>query len=145
MIRPSIATAAVVVALACEVADAQPPGPAPEPAPEDSGPVTKDIVFGKPKQMTEGTNVFLDDVVVRAKSGNLLRVGEGRRSIWVAPNDPSVLDFIAVGAIVDVRGTLRETPSAPQAKLIYAARAGAAKKLARDRLFVDAWDVSAMP
>lgn len=118
--------------------------PAPPDDPDvESGPVTQDTLFSDPDEMTAGTNVFLDDVTVREKSGNLLRVSDGRHQLFVAPNDPSVLDFIAIGATVDVRGTLRETPSAKQAMLVYAASRAAATKMARDRFYVDAWFVSA--
>lgn len=113
--------------------------------PEDTGPVGKDLVFGEPDEMTAGTNVYLDDVIVRGKSGNLLRVGQGRRSIFVAPIDPSVIGFLPIGSIIDVRGTLRETPSAEQAELTYGTSDRAAERLARDRLYVDAWDVSSLP
>lgn len=133
---------ALLALLVSEGARAQNPPEAPDP---ESGPATKDELFADPEEMTAGTNVFLDDVKVRSKSGNLLRVGDGQHQLWVAPDDPSVLDFIAVGATVDVRGTLRETPSAKQAALIYAASSRAAARMARDRFYVDAWFVSAAP
>lgn len=137
---------ALLALLACEDARAQNAPESPDTPDPESGPVTKDELFADPEEeMTAGTNVFLDDVKVRSKSGNLLRVGDGRHQLWVAPNDPSVLDFIAVGATVDVRGTLRETPSAKQAALIYAASGRAAARMARDRFYVDAWFVSAAP
>lgn len=112
---------------------------------ETTGPVTKQELLEDPEALEPGTNVFLDDVRVRSKSGNLVRVSMGRRQLYVAPVDPSVIQFLAIGAIIDVHGTLLETPSAGQAKLIYAASGRAAARMARDRVYVDAWSVSTMP
>lgn len=112
---------------------------------DETGPVTKEELLEDPDALVPGTNVFLDDVKVRSTSGNLVRVSVGRRQLFVAPVDPSVIQFLAVGAIIDVHGTLRETPSAAQAKLIYAASGRAAARMARDRVYVDAWSVSTLP
>src|SRR5262245_38685679 len=131
------ATAIVVAALA---------GPARgQPPPKDAGvdtsfgPVTKKDLFASRKNLIEGTNVHLENMVVRAKSGLMARVSDGRHEIFVAPNDPSSLDFVAVGARVNVRGTLFRSPSAGQARLIYAMSAREARRLARDPVYVDAW------
>jgi hypothetical protein len=106
-------------------------------APGETDPfVDKQQLFADLDSMTEGTPVWLKDVVVRQKSGNVLRIGERRHELFVAPQDPSTLDFLTVGAHVDVRGTLRRTPSAPQARLIYAMSSPAARRLARDRFYV---------
>lgn len=117
------------------------PGAAPA---TDSPVVTKQELFAEPREMSEGTNVRLEDVVIRAKSGIVLRVADRKREIFVVPEDPSSLDFLAVGARVHVQGTLRAAPSARQAQLIYAMGPREARKLARSRFYVDAWVVSAV-
>jgi hypothetical protein len=101
-------------------------------------------LFDEPEQMTEGTNVHLENAVVRAKAGILLRVRVGRHDIFVVPPDPSSMEFFAVGAKVDVRGTLERTPTAQQARLIYAMGPVEAHRLARTRFYVDAWAVTAV-
>jgi len=101
-------------------------------------------VFDEPDEMTEGTNVRFESAVVRAKSGLLLRVAIGKHEIFVAPPDPSSLEWIAVGAKVDVQGTLQRTPTAQQARLVYAMGPVEARRLARTRFYVDAWSVSAV-
>ncbi len=133
----------LLVALVSEHAIAQPADD--EADQEETGPVTKDELLEDPDALVPGTNVFLDDVKVRSTSGNLVRVSVGRRQLYVAPVDPSVIQFLAVGAIIDVHGTLRETPSAAQAKLTYAASRRAAARMARDPVYVDAWSVSTLP
>src|SRR5437868_3929069 len=99
---------------------------APTPEVDDFGPVSKQELFATPKKLIEGTDVYLARMVVRAKSGTMLRVGWGTHEIFVAPIDPSALGFVTVGATVDVRGTLAKTPSARQARLIYAMSASEA-------------------
>jgi hypothetical protein len=89
-----------------------------------------------------GTSVELDHAVVRGKSGNLMRVAHHRREIFVAPVDPSWLEWIAVGAVVDIRGTVREAPSASQARLVYAVDRATAARLARSHILIDAWAVT---
>jgi hypothetical protein len=106
--------------------------------------VTPDELFGDPTLMNDGTNVRLQNVVVKAKSGILIRVGVDHHEIFVAPMDPSTIDFLAIGAHVDVQGTLRRTPSARQAELTYAMGSGEARRLARTQFFVDAWALSAI-
>jgi hypothetical protein len=109
----------------------------------DTSVVTVDVLFDIPEAMNEGTNVRLEDVVVRAKAGNVVRVSYGKHEIFVVPPDPAKLDFIAIGAHVNVQGTLRRSPSAPQAKLEYAMRASEARRLSRTRFYVDAWSLTA--
>ena len=114
----------------------------PPPDVEDFGPVTKQELFAGPNRLIAGTNVYLDHVVVRAKSGTMLRVGWDKHEIFVAPVDPSSLGFITVGAKVNVRGTLAKTPSAGQARLINAMSWSEARRLARQSVYVDAWAMS---
>lgn len=100
-------------------------------------------IYGDSPGDLAGTEVELDDVRVRAKSGNGLWVGYTRqRQIFVLPIDPSLVEFVTVGAALDIRGTLRETPSASQAVKTFAMGAQSARKLAGDRFYVDAWTVS---
>jgi hypothetical protein len=98
--------------------------------------VDKQRVFADLDSMTEGTPVWLQDVVVRQKSGNALRIGDRAHELFVVPQDPSSLDFLTIGAHVDVRGTLRKTSNASQARLIYAMSSPAARRFARDRFYV---------
>jgi hypothetical protein len=98
--------------------------------------VGKQRVFADLDSLSDGTQVWLQDVVVRAKNGNIVQVADHRHEIFVAPVDPSSLEFLTVGAHVDVRGTLRRTPSAAQARFIYAMGPATARRLARDQLFV---------
>lgn len=109
------------------------------------GPVlTAQELFADPEAMTDGTSVRLDGAVVRAKSGLVLRVAIDKHEIFVAPIDPSSIEFLAVGARVDIQGTLHRAPSAPQARLIYAMGPAEARRLARTGFYVDAWAVSAV-
>jgi hypothetical protein len=101
-------------------------------------------LFDEPDEMTEGTNLRLEGAVVRAKAGILLRVSVGKHEIFVAPPDPSSLEFLAVGARVDVQGTLQRTPTAQQARLVYAMSRAEARRLAHTKFYVDAWSVSAV-
>ena len=137
--------AAGVVAAIAPFARSQPAvcPPPEEPAPDEPVLTAKQL-FADPAAMTEGANVRLEGAVVRAKSGNILRVATQRHEIFVAPNDPSAIAFIAVGAHVDVIGTLRRVPSAKQARLVYAMSSSEAYRLARTRFYIDAWDVSAI-
>ena len=108
-----------------------------QPDTTDSEPfVSKQQLFTDPDAMTDGTQVWLQDVVVQQISGNVLRIGDRHHQLFVVPVDPSTLDFLTVGARVDVRGTLRKTPSASQARLIYAMSRSASRRFARDRLYV---------
>jgi hypothetical protein len=112
------------------------------PAGTDEGVVEKEQLFSQLGSMTEGTQVRLEDVVIRQKSGNVMRVGDRHHhQMFVVPVDPSSLEFLTVGAHVDVLGTLRRTPSAGQARLVYAMSRGAAWQFARDRYFIDAGTV----
>jgi hypothetical protein len=104
---------------------------------------TKEELFRERRELlVEGTNVYLEDMVVRAKSGVMTRVAYGKHEIFVAPIDPSELQFVAIGARVDVRGTLREAPTAPQARLAYAMSPREARRLARHRIYVRAWSLT---
>jgi hypothetical protein len=115
----------------------------PEPAPPEGGPASlPDLMEHRRELMAPGTNVYLEGMVVRAKSGQMLRVGRGKQELFVVPVDPSSVEFIAVGAKVDVRGMLVETPSAGQARLIYAMSPREAHRIARQRVYVDAWSVT---
>jgi hypothetical protein len=98
--------------------------------------VDKQQLFAHLDSMTEGTQVWLQDVVVRQKSGNVVRIGDHRHELFVVPQDPSTLDFLTIGAHVSVRGTLRKTQPAAQARLIYAMSSPAARRFARDRFYV---------
>jgi len=109
----------------------------------DSDVVTAEDLFATADAMTDGLNVRLEHAVVRAKSGLVLRVASQHHEIFVAPDDPSKLDFLAVGAHVDVQGTLHRAPAAPQARLVYAMSRGEARRLARTRFYVDAWALTA--
>lgn len=110
--------------------------------PDQLSPATNDELFGDPDAMVEGTNVRLENLVVRAKSGLLLRASYDGHEIFVAPVDPSQLDFIAIGAHIDVLGTLVPAPSKRQAQLELAMGAREARRLAHARVYVDAWSVS---
>lgn len=110
----------------------------------DSPVVTARELFATRGAMSDGTTVRLDGVVIRAKSGNVLRVSVAKHEIFVVPHDPSALDFLTVGARLDVQGTLRRAPGARQAQLVYAMGAQEARRLARSRYYVDAWSVSAI-
>jgi len=107
----------------------------------NAGPATKQELFASRSAQVEGTNVYLESMVVRAKSGLMARIGSRGHEIFVAPNDPSSLEYVAVGATVDVRGTLVRTPSAGQARLIYAMSSRESRRLARDPVYVDAWSL----
>ncbi|MGE0549747.1 MAG: hypothetical protein AB7O24_29160 [Kofleriaceae bacterium] len=87
--------------------------------------------------------IHLTDIMVRAKSGNGLWVGyTAARQIFVVPIDPSFVEFVTVSAHVDIRGTVREAPSASQAARIFAMDATSSKRLGRDRFYIEAWTVS---
>jgi hypothetical protein len=113
------------------------------PTPDDSGPASKTELFEHPRALLQpGTNVHLENMVVRAKSGLMVRLASGKREIYAAPLDPSSLQFLALGSRVDVRGTLVEAPSVGQAMLAFAMSAHEARRLAHSRVYVDAWSVS---
>ena len=97
-----------------------------------------------PQEMTDGQNVRLDEAVVRAKAGNLLRVEVNHQQIFVAPIDPSAIEHIAVGARLTIHGTLRRPPTAQQARMTYAMGATEAQRLAETPFYVEAWSVSAL-
>jgi hypothetical protein len=101
--------------------------------------LSADELFSDPEVMTDGLNVRLEDCVVRAKPGNMLRVRVAKHEIFVVPPDPAKLDFIAIGAHVHLQGTLRKSPSASQARLQYAMRTSDARRLARTHYYVEAW------
>lgn len=110
-----------------------------------SGPVlTAQELFADPESMTEGTSVRLEGAVIRAKSGLVLRVAIDKHEMFVAPIDPSTIEFLAVGARIDVQGTLHRAPSAAQARLVYAMGPQEARRLARTGFYVDAWALSAV-
>lgn len=97
-----------------------------------------------PKLLTDGQNVRLDEAVVRAKAGNLLRVEIDHLQIFVAPIDPSSIELIAIGARVRVSGTLRRPPAEQQARLVYAMGPSEANRLAHTPFYVEAWSVSVL-
>lgn len=105
--------------------------------------LTAQELFRDQRAVPDGTNVQFENAVVRAKTGIVLRVTAAKHEIFVVPADPSVLDFLTVGAHVDIQGTLRRTPSAPQARLVYAMSAREARRLAHTRFYVDASSVLA--
>jgi len=107
-------------------------------------PMTADELFSEPDAMVDGANVQLDYAVVRAKAGNVLRVRVDHHEIFVVPDDPSLLEWITVGARVNVSGILRPTPAAKQAQLIYAMGRAEARRLARTKFYVEASSVSAV-
>ncbi len=109
------------------------------------GPVfTAQELFADPEMMTEGTSVRLEGAVIRAKAGILLRVAIDKHELFVSPIDPSVMEFLAVGARINVMGTLHRVPSPQQARLMYAMGPREAARLARTHFYVDAWSVSAV-
>ncbi len=138
--RWSCVTVAGVLAASAPLAISQTP---PEPAPDEPVLTAREL-FSDPQAMTEGANVRLDSAVIRAKSGNVLRVATEHHEIFVAPNDPSSLNYLTSGARIEVLGTLRRSPSARQAQLVYAMPACDARRLARTRFYIDAWDVMAL-
>lgn len=105
--------------------------------------LTAQELFENPRAVADGTGVFFENAIVRAKTGIVLRVLAGKHEIFVVPADPSVLDFLAVGAHVDIQGTLRHPPAAAQARLIYAMSTREASWLAHTRFYVDASSVLA--
>jgi hypothetical protein len=89
-----------------------------------------------------GMTVELDHAVIRGISGNLMRVAHRDRELFVVPVNPSWLEFLTIGAIVDIHGALRKPPSARQAQLDYAIDRRTAARLARERFYIDAWAVT---
>jgi len=106
--------------------------------------LTGEELFAYPEAMAEGVNVRLEGAVVRAKSGIVLRVAADDHEIFVAPIDPSSLEFLAVGSRINVQGTLHAVPTAKQAQLVYAMGPKEARRLARSRFYLDAWALSAV-
>ncbi len=91
-----------------------------------------------------GTNVHLEDVPVRRKAGNGLWIGYSRRhQLFAVPIDPSFVEFVTVGARIDLRGTLRETPSARQATMVFALDRTSSRLIADEPLYIDAWTMAA--
>jgi hypothetical protein len=123
------------VLLVSAAAQAQPTS---EPESTDIDPfVSKQQLFSQAgSAFTEGTQVWLQDVVVQQISGNVLRIRDHHHQLFVAPVDPSTLDFLRAGAHVDVRGTLRRTQGVDQARLTYAMSHAAARRFAHDRFYV---------
>jgi hypothetical protein len=122
----------------------------PEAEPEDEGGqagfLSADRVFDEhlPRSFADW-EVYLDDVPVRRKSGRGLWIGySARRQVFVVPIDPSFVSFVVVGATVDVRGTLRETPAAPQAAREFGLDRTSTRMIAREPLYIDAWSISYM-
>jgi hypothetical protein len=99
----------------------------PEPPVDPQGPITR-IDGDSPSQLA-GSNVHLDDIPIRGKSGNGMWVGHGERRIFIAPIDPSALEFLTVGTRVDIHGTAREAPNAAQARKVYAVDRSTARRL----------------
>jgi hypothetical protein len=90
-----------------------------------------------------GSTVYLDDVPIRAKSGNGMWVGyTSQRRIFVAPIDPSSLNFVTVGTRVDIHGTAREAPNASLATKVFAVDGSTARRLGGDNLYIDAWSLT---
>jgi hypothetical protein len=140
----------VLLAIGICASEARGDSPAPEAEPEDEGGkagfLSADQVFDKdlPRSFADW-EVDLDDVPVRRKSGRGLWIGySARRQVFVVPIDPSFVSFVVVGATVDVRGTLRETPAAPQAAREFGLDRTSTKMIAREPLYIDAWSISYM-
>jgi hypothetical protein len=92
--------------------------------------------------LESGTTIELDHAVIRGISGNLMRVAHRGREVFVAPVNPSWLEFLAIGAVIDIHGAIRKPPSAKQAQLEYAIDRRTAARLARERFYIDAWAVT---
>jgi hypothetical protein len=124
------------------VADADELDP-PETADGELDPRTLRQIFAdRDPESLVGTEVYLEDVPIRRKSGNGLWVGYGRRHLlFVAPIDPSSVEALAVGARIDVRGTLRRAPAPQQAAKIFALDAASTRRFASERLYLDAWSL----
>ena len=142
MLRHAWWTTVLLATLATNAPRAQPRDGSGSDQGSDQGVITAQQLFATPRAFTDGTNVRIENAVVRAKTGILLRVAAAKHEIFVAVPDPSALDFVAVGAHVAIQGTLRRTPSAPQARLVYAMSSREAHRLARTRFYVDAWSVT---
>jgi hypothetical protein len=90
-----------------------------------------------------GTEVVLDDVTVREKAGNGMWIGyEPGRELFAVPIDPSLLETLAVGARIDVRGTLKKALAPRQAARAFALDAAATRRYAEQRLYIDAWSIT---
>ena len=128
-------------------ARANPRTPEVDPAGEGkAGFLSADQVFAEdlPRSFADW-EVYLDDVPVRRKSGRGVWIGySNRRQVFVVPANPSFVSFVVVGATVDVRGTLRETPAAPQAARDFGLDRTSTKMIAREPLYIDAWSISYM-
>jgi hypothetical protein len=118
--------------------------PAPAEPPLEEGFASADQVFAaKPPRSLADHEVHFEDVPVRRKSGRGLWIGySARRQVFVVPVDPSFVSFVAVGAKVDVRGTLRKSPAAAQAARDFALDRASARRLANAPLYIDAWSIS---
>jgi hypothetical protein len=138
--------AACWMAVVAMMASGGEPGAQPENGSDqgsESAVLSAQELFEDPRAVTDGTSVLFEQAVVRAKTGIVLRVAAARHEIFVVPADPSVLDFLAVGAHVDIQGTLRRPPAAAQARLVYAMSTREAQRLAHTRFYVDASSVLA--
>jgi hypothetical protein len=116
----------------------------PRPDEREAGFADPALVFTKkPPLGLVGMQVHLDHIRVQGKSGNGLWVGptKGRR-IFVVPVDPSFIEFVAVGAVLDIRGVLRETPAPAQARKSWAVDARTARCLAYEPVYIDAWNLN---
>ncbi|HSK04965.1 MAG TPA: hypothetical protein VK932_27140 [Kofleriaceae bacterium] len=127
-----------------EAERAEPAEPA-EPPLEEGFASAEQVFAAKPPRSLADHEVYFEDVPVRRKSGRGLWIGySARRQVFVLPVDPSFVSFVAVGAKVDVRGTLRESPAAAQAARDFALDRASARRLANAPLYIDAWSISYM-
>ncbi len=127
-----------------EPADPERAEPA-EPPLEEGFASAEQVFAANPPRSLADYEVHLEDVPVRRKSGRGLWIGySARRQVFVVPVDPSFVSFVAVGAKVDVRGTLRETPGAAQAARDFALDRASTRRLANEPLYIDAWSISYM-
>lgn len=102
---------------------------------------TEEQVFSNDRSLI-GRGVSLDDQRVRGKAGNGLWIGGRGRRVFVTIPDPSMLEALAVGARIDIRGELRAPLAARQAMLELATGARDARRLAASPFYIDAWSVT---
>jgi hypothetical protein len=112
-------------------------------------PDTSDPVMAGPEQVFSsgeshpGLLVHLVDVPIRGKAGRGVWVGyEPGEQVFVVPMDPSSVEFLAVGARIDVRGELVAAPGAEHVRRHLALDASSARRLARAPHYVQAWSVT---
>lgn len=120
-----------------------------EPPPGDASPIDAPLGFATERQVfarapAVGLEVHLEDVRIASKAGRGLWIegGRGRRQVFVVPIDPSQVEMLAPGARIDVRGTLRSSPSARQAALELGVGMRAARRIAASPHYIDAWAVT---